>query len=298
MAVAHKRRASISEFLRLEKTGFQALNGLALAYACCLEADKLASFVIANIFENSSARRLAIRALVRRVRNETERHKVRSANPCSATRDVPRAQSRNIALEQLFDGFLKSGKADIVRLWQQDRWADSSCASAPCLEDWIGTSAGRHWLTIGSNLRMRVVLFTILKLAPTALLRRRFEELLTSPLPPWALSRLLLDLAREEPTIVECARERDPIGYLYLCAKLQVPLREQDVRSLVSRSLHDSEYRRGLIIWALGRLGQHQLWWNWPNKTRAFMLATFKPFWLTVQRGRGATAVEPSRPQR
>ena len=76
---------------------------------------------------------------------------------------------------------------------------------------------------------------------------------MTADLEPWLLSRLLLRVSAVLPDVVESIRERDPITYLYLCAKTGRKLCDQDAVELFFASLE--EERRGLALWAICTLG-------------------------------------------
>lgn len=248
--------ARIAHFVEVFKTERPNLIGIHNAFAASLTPAELLEALRRVILE-PHARHVVLHAIDR----HPDSRKVEQLSTIFVAELLGRersnyreAQAINVCLYRLFNRIDDASQTKVVKLWLSDRYADSKkkfIAVARRRQDLREVEAVfEYWRRTEDKSAIKYLVYH----APVEWLHEHIEPLLERSLEPWLISRLLLRLADRDKNIIERVRTSDPITYLYLCAKTNRRLSNPDAMKLFLSGVADTD-RRGLALWAIGRLG-------------------------------------------
>ena len=246
----------VRKFLQVIRNVPSSLIGLEHAYAAALSVDELFAVLRQSITE-SRARYVILNAIDSC--SPSDKLTVAASEFAAALLNASRenfreAQSHNLILDRLFPHVGVQTQASIISCWLSCRFADSKKRFVK----WAQRKAGfggddeifLYWQNTSDTAAVKHLIYD----SDISWLKRNSDKLLKSTLKPWLLSKLLLRMSEHQPEIIELARARDPITYLYLCAKTGKSISAPDAVALFDGSARDVQ-RRGLALWAIGKLG-------------------------------------------
>lgn len=246
----------IAKFLEIVHGVPPSLAGLEHAYAVALSLQELLS-ALEQSLRDAHARHVILNAVDGKA--GTPEFEEAVTNFAKSLVRLPRAtfrvvQAQNLVLDRLFPLVSHDTQAAIMACWLNCEYADSRKRSLK----WMQRSAEfggpdqilAYWKSTGEEAAAKHLIYD----TPLDWLEKNAAELLLADLPSWLLSRLLLRLSEHNPRAIEKARSRDPITYLYLSAKTNQPVSNEDALNLFDAAKTDLA-RRGLALWAIGRMG-------------------------------------------
>lgn len=233
------------------------------AYVACLSLPDLCRALLANL-SNAGGIRAALKARLVKLSNcggggdgEVLDQLVREALAMAASERQLRPTVDALCAgifsalppptqQQIMEGWLDRGSKGAIARWlkaarQDPRYFDE----------------GLIWSMWRANNDERLLQSLCIQASPE-ILAEALTEIAEATGEGWLVSKAYLRASHINPAAWEAIRERHPATYLYVCAKLERQVDEDDaVRLILLLPTGEFPDTRGLAIWALGQLGMY-----------------------------------------